>query len=74
MAAVAGTNVCLRRIEAEAIYEAIADHGVTHLCGAPIVLSMILNAEAKQKRAFEQTVNIMTAAAPPPAAIFTARV
>jgi fatty-acyl-CoA synthase len=69
MAAVAGTNVCLRRIEAEAIYEAIADHGVTHLCGAPIVMGLVINASDAQRRGFDQTVEIMTAAAPPPPAV-----
>ena len=69
LAAVAGVSVCLRKVEAGAIYTALAEERVTHLCGAPIVLSMILNASAAQKRTFEQTVNIMTAAAPPPAAV-----
>ena len=69
LAAMAGVSVCLRRVEAGAIYAALAEHGVTHLCGAPIVLSMILNADETKKRSFDQTVNIMTAAAPPPAAV-----
>jgi fatty-acyl-CoA synthase len=62
----AGTHVCLRRVEAAAIYSALADYGVDHLCGAPIVLNMIVNADAETKRSFDQTVKIMTAAAPPP--------
>ena len=42
--ALAGTHVCLRRVEAGAIFDAIARHGVTHLCGAPVVMNMLLNA------------------------------
>jgi fatty-acyl-CoA synthase len=42
--ALAGTRVCLRRVEAGAIYEAIAREGVTHLCGAPVAMNMLLNA------------------------------
>jgi fatty-acyl-CoA synthase len=65
----AGTNICLRRVEAKPIYDAIADHGVTHMCGAPIVMQLVAGASANDKRAFSQTVNFMTAAAPPPAAV-----
>ncbi|MCP4317100.1 MAG: acyl-CoA synthetase [Hyphomicrobiales bacterium] len=63
---VAGTHVCLRWVRAGAIYDAIADHGVTHLCGAPIVMATLLNAPDDEKRAFEQQVSFNTAAAPPP--------
>jgi fatty-acyl-CoA synthase len=66
IAAVAGTNVCLRRVNAANIYDAIADHGVTHFCGAPIVLNFVINAKPQEKRAFDHTVKVMTAAAPPP--------
>jgi len=62
----AGTHVCLRQVRADAIYNAIADHKVDHFCGAPIVLNMVVNAEAGLKRDFGHTVKIMTAAAPPP--------
>jgi fatty-acyl-CoA synthase len=62
----AGTHVCLRRVEAGNIYNAIADHNVSHMCGAPIVLNMLVNADKATKRAFEHTVHVMTAAAPPP--------
>ena len=65
----AGTHVCLRRVEAKPIYDAIAEHGVTHMCGAPIVMQLISGASDAQKREFAQTVNFMTAAAPPPAAV-----
>jgi len=67
IAAVAGTNVCLRRVNAANIYNAIADHGVTHFCGAPIVLNYVINAKPDERRTFSHTVNVMTAAAPPPA-------
>ena len=63
---VAGTHVCLRWVRAKAMYDAIADHGVTHLCGAPIVMSTLINADEKDKRSFPQTVSFNTAAAPPP--------
>ena len=68
IAAVAGTNVCLRRVNATNIYDAIAELGVTHFCGAPIVLNFVINASEDEKRDFDHTVNVMTAAAPPPAA------
>ena len=69
IAALGGTNICLRRVEAGAIYDAIADHGVTHFCGAPIVLNFILNAREEERRSFPHRVEVMTAAAPPPAAV-----
>jgi len=67
--ALAGTHVCLRRIEAGAIYRAIAEHGVTHLCGAPIIMQMILGAGPEERTDFAQQVQMMTAAAPPPASV-----
>jgi fatty-acyl-CoA synthase len=67
--ALAGTHVCLRRVEAAAIYEAIAREGVTHLCGAPVVMNMLLNAGLGLKRPLERRIEMMTAAAPPPAAV-----
>ncbi|RDD61775.1 acyl-CoA synthetase [Ferruginivarius sediminum] len=69
LAAMAGTNVCLRRISSKTIYDAIADHGVTHLSGAPIIMQMLLNATDEERRDFPQTVQMMTAAAPPPASV-----
>jgi fatty-acyl-CoA synthase len=65
----AGTQVCLRRVEPGAIYAAIADHKVTHLSGAPVVMGMLINATPGQRRDFDHKVEMMTAAAPPPAAV-----
>ncbi len=64
--ALAGTHVCLRRVEAAAIYDAIERHGVTHLCGAPVVMNMLLNART---RPLEHEVAMMTAGSAPPAAV-----
>ncbi len=69
IAMLAGTNVCLRRVEAGSIFGAFAEHGVTHLCGAPIVMQMITDAPAAERSAFSQAVSMMTAAAPPPASV-----
>jgi fatty-acyl-CoA synthase len=68
----AGTHVCLRRVEAGAIFDAIEAHGVTHLCGAPIVMQMILAAPSERRRALKRRIQMMTAAAPPPAAVLAA--
>lgn len=65
----AGTHVCLRQVRAKAIFDAIADHSVTHLCGAPIVMSTLLNAPAAEKRPLPHVVEFFTAAAPPPEAV-----
>jgi fatty-acyl-CoA synthase len=70
--ALAGTHVCLRKVSAETIYGAIADHGVSHLCGAPIVMQMLLDAGEAERRPFDRRVDFMTAAAPPPAAVLAA--
>jgi fatty-acyl-CoA synthase len=68
--ALAGTHVCLRRVEAAAVYAALADQGVTHLCGAPIVMNMLLNAPPEARRDLGgRTVAMMTAGAAPPAAV-----
>ncbi|MBZ9797413.1 acyl-CoA synthetase [Mesorhizobium sp. ES1-4] len=67
----AGTHVCLRWVRPKPIYDAIADHGVTHLCGAPVVMSVLINARDEDKRAFAQTVTFNTAAAPPPEAVLS---
>uniref|UniRef100_UPI002629ED89 AMP-binding protein n=1 Tax=Pelagibius sp. TaxID=1931238 RepID=UPI002629ED89 len=70
--ALGGTHVCLRQVRADATYQAIAEHGVTHLCGAPIVMQLMLNATEAERRAFDQPVKFMTAASPPPAAVLAA--
>ncbi len=67
--AVAGTHVCLRWVRAAAMYEAIDTHKVSHLCGAPIVMSTLLNAPAAEKRTITHRVEFITAGAPPPAAV-----
>ena len=72
LAAVAGTSVCLRRVEAGTIFTAIAEHKVSHFSGAPIVLSLVINAAHEQRRSFDHEVNVMTAGAPPPATILEA--
>ncbi len=71
LAVTASTHVCLRWVRARAMYDAIADHGVTHLCGAPIVMSTLINAPDADKRDFSQTVTFNTAAAPPPEAVLS---
>ena len=72
LAAVAGTSVCLRQINSANIYAAIAEHRVTHFCGAPIIMNLVINADENERRDFDHTVNMMTAAAPPPAAVLAA--
>jgi len=67
--ALGGTHVCLRRVEAAAIYETIARDGVTHMCGAPVVMNMLLNPGAGVSRALGRRIEMMTAGAPPPAAV-----
>ena len=65
----AGAHVCLRRVEAGPVFDAIADHRVTHLCGAPVVMGMLAGAGDDRRRAFSHKVEMMTAAAPPPPAV-----
>ncbi len=69
---VAGTHVCMRQVRAKAMYDAIADYGVTHMCGAPIVMSTLLGAPEADKRALPGKVEFITAAAPPPEAVLAA--
>jgi 3-(methylthio)propionyl---CoA ligase len=69
---IAGTHVCLRQVRTGPIWEALADHRVTHLCGAPIVMATILNAPEEEKRALDHTVEFFTAAAPPPETVLAA--
>jgi 3-(methylthio)propionyl---CoA ligase len=72
LSTVAGTHVCLRWVRAKAMYDAIADHKVTHLSGAPIVMSVLLNATPEERREFHHTVAFNHAAAPPPQAVLNA--
>ncbi|MGC1586357.1 MAG: acyl-CoA synthetase [Rhodomicrobium sp.] len=66
---VAGTQVCLRYVRPDAVWAALAEHKITHLCGAPIVMSTLLNAPADMKRKLGYRVEFLTAAAPPPEAV-----
>ena len=68
VAAIAGTNVCLRRIDAPTIFRLIREHSVTHYCGAPIVHNTLLNASPDLRAGITHTVHAMVAAAAPPAA------
>jgi fatty-acyl-CoA synthase len=72
MSVVGGTHVCLRWVRAKAIWQALAEHQVTHLCGAPIVMSTILAAPPGDKRPLNHPVEFFTAAAPPPEAVLAA--
>jgi len=69
VAAAAGTNVCLRKVEAKAVFDLIRKHRVTHYCGAPIVHSMLINAPQEWKENIRHRVSCLVAAAAPPAAI-----
>ncbi|MFP5400731.1 MAG: acyl-CoA synthetase [Gammaproteobacteria bacterium] len=69
MAANAGINVCLRRVDPRLVFDAIREHGVTHYCGAPIVHSMLANAPAEWREGINHKVSGLVAAAPPPAAV-----
>jgi fatty-acyl-CoA synthase len=70
--AACGTHVCLRKVEPAPVYAAIARHGVTHMCGAPVVLTMLAHAPDETKVAFAQTVEIATGGAAPPSAVIEA--
>src|SRR6185295_1502073 len=69
IAAAAGTNVCLRRVEARTVFELIRQHRVTHYCGAPVVHATLINAPQEWKEGIGHTVNCLVAAAAPPAAV-----
>src|SRR3974390_2755367 len=72
LSVVAGTHVCLRAVRAKAMYDAIATHKVTHLCGAPIVMATLLNSPDDEKKPLPHVVEFFTAAAPPPEAVLAA--
>ena len=69
LAAMAGTSVCLRRVESKAIFDAVREQGVTHFCGAPIVLNLLINAPESERTGLDRKVEVMTAASAPPAAV-----
>jgi fatty-acyl-CoA synthase len=69
---VAGTHVCLRWVRAKAIFDLIAEHKVTHMCGAPIVMSTLVNAPEAERRAMPHRIEFITAAAPPPESVLAA--
>ena len=71
LSVVAGTHVCLRWVRPKAMWDLIADEGVTHLCGAPIIMSTLLNA-GDDKRDLDREVEFFTAAAPPPESVLAA--
>jgi fatty-acyl-CoA synthase len=70
--AVAGTHVCLRRVDPAPIFAAIAEHRVTHLCGAPIVLNLLVHAPDEVKRRFDHIVEVVTGGAAPPSVVIEA--
>jgi fatty-acyl-CoA synthase len=72
LSVVAGTHVCLRAVRAAPIFDAIATHKVTHLCGAPIVMSTLLNATEMERKRLPHVVEFITAAAPPPESVLAA--
>ncbi|HYD57255.1 MAG TPA: AMP-binding protein [Burkholderiales bacterium] len=67
--AMGGTHVCLRAVDPKAIFELIVAHDVTHMCGAPTVLSMLISAPPEQRRKFNNVVHIQTGGSPPPAKV-----
>uniref|UniRef100_A0A7N2KWQ7 Acyl-activating enzyme 5, peroxisomal n=2 Tax=Quercus lobata TaxID=97700 RepID=A0A7N2KWQ7_QUELO len=67
MAAMGATNICLRKFDGPIIFDLIKKHGVTHMCGAPVVLNMLTNSPNNEK--LQNPVQILTAGAPPPAAV-----
>jgi fatty-acyl-CoA synthase len=69
VAARAGVNVCLRRVEAQAIFDLMREHGVTHYCGAPIVQGLLVNAPAAMKAGIPAGIKAMVAGAAPPASM-----
>ena len=72
MSVVAGTHLCLRRVEPQRVFALIAEHGVTHLCGAPAVLNMLVHAPEAAKRRFDHIIEIATGGAAPPSAVIEA--
>ena len=67
--AMCGTHVCLRAVDPAVIFPMIVQHGVTHMCGAPTVLTLLISAPAEQRLRFQRPVHIMTGGSPPPAKV-----
>jgi fatty-acyl-CoA synthase len=67
--AMGGTHVCLKAVDPKAIFELIVEHDVTHMCGAPTVLTMLTSAPAEQRKKFNNVVHIQTGGSPPPAKV-----
>lgn len=72
LSAIVGTHICLRAVRQKAMWDAIADHRVSHMCGAPIVMSTLLSAAPEDKRDISHVVEFFTAAAPPPVSVLAA--
>ena len=72
IAALNGTSVCLRAVRADAIFDSIRENGVSHMCGAPIVMNLMANAPAELKAGIDHVINFMTAGAAPPPAVLEA--
>ncbi len=72
IAALGGTNICLRNVTDVSIFDAIRQEAVTHMCGAPIVLNLMANADRELLQGIEHRVNIMTAASAPPPSVLEA--
>src|SRR2546422_9004409 len=70
--AMAGTHVCLRKVDPPLVFRLIAEHGVTHMCGAPTVLAMLINAPVEQRVKFDHVVEIETGGSSPPAKVIKA--
>jgi fatty-acyl-CoA synthase len=70
--AMGGTHVCLRAVDPALIFPMIVEHGVTHMCGAPTVLAMLIGAPEEQRRTFAHPVHIQTGGSPPPAKVIQA--
>ena len=70
--AAGGTHVCLRKVDPALIFPMIEEHRVTHLCGAPVVLNMLIHAPPEVKRSFERRIEIATGGAAPPSAVISA--
>jgi fatty-acyl-CoA synthase len=66
LSVVFGTHICLRQVRSEPIWRAITEHNVTHLCGAPPVMSLLVSGDADARQTLDRTVEFFTAAAPPP--------